>query len=131
MITNVRSITTIHGKDYDEFREMYRKGMTTDEVCAIYAYDKTPERESQGLEYAEATDYVGRMYYAREGNETDTLSIYLVYEHDLKKCPFCGGEAKVHAYAKDLYQVTCINCHAKSASFFEEEDAIKAWNKRE
>ena len=47
----------------------------------------------------------------------------------LKPCPFCGGEADTiwrHGY----WSVLCYKCHAETSGFHE-EDAVKAWNRRE
>lgn len=53
---------------------------------------------------------------------------------ELKSCPFCGGKAKLKEYV-DPYdpciwstEVYCENC--KAIMYSDEDEAIKAWNKR-
>ena len=50
---------------------------------------------------------------------------------ELRKCPFCGGEAEMHygIFTDDAY-VECIECKARSHVFFENNSAIVAWNRR-
>lgn len=57
---------------------------------------------------------------------------------DLKPCPFCGSERvileKVQNDPDDkddfVYSTYCRNCLSKSDWYLNEEDAIKAWNRR-
>ena len=57
---------------------------------------------------------------------------------ELKRCPFCGGEAKLHKSIFIKYEATviCENCGARtlthsSASYADVKmNAIKAWNTR-
>ena len=57
---------------------------------------------------------------------------------ELKKCPFCGGEATVIGitFGKLLeteYAIICENCEIRVESAFApytREEAIQAWNKR-
>lgn len=44
---------------------------------------------------------------------------------ELKCCPFCGGEAKVHDC-----QVICIKCYSGTAVESNTNDAIRLWNTR-
>lgn len=50
---------------------------------------------------------------------------------ELKKCPFCGGEATL---AKGLCEldnyVMCLECISKTRPYNTKESAIKAWNTR-
>lgn len=50
--------------------------------------------------------------------------------NELKPCPFCGGEA----YAVDVLEkrahAVCDTCHASTAYYFSEVEAIAAWNTR-
>lgn len=62
---------------------------------------------------------------------------------EIKKCPFCGGEANLHSnYSQkaDCYYifVQCSNCFCKSLSVKSEhpvskigQQAVEAWNRRE
>jgi len=64
---------------------------------------------------------------------------------DLKRCPFCGGEARawvrsVPTYRHELYYngyVSCTLCNAKVRSLYQHPtgpeavgDAAKGWNQR-
>lgn len=50
---------------------------------------------------------------------------------ELKKCPFCGGEAKL---LKGLCELDnyfmCLNCRIKTKLYNTKAAAIKAWNTR-
>lgn len=54
---------------------------------------------------------------------------------ELKKCPFCGGEAEVRGI-KDfdgkviMSSVVCKKCEASTRSYGSENGAIEAWNSR-
>ena len=47
---------------------------------------------------------------------------------ELKKCPFCGGEAEIAGYK--IFWVICKECTAETKSFDTREEAIEAWNRR-
>jgi Lar family restriction alleviation protein len=47
---------------------------------------------------------------------------------ELKKCPFCGGEAKIVGYS--LFWIVCKECFAETDAFDTKIEAIKAWNRR-
>ena len=48
---------------------------------------------------------------------------------ELKRCPFCGGEAHIRGYAWTY--VECEKCYARTVAFDSiEKDAIEAWNRR-
>ena len=52
---------------------------------------------------------------------------------DLKKCPFCGGDAEITygAYDENWWGVRCETCGALvSMPDFDMHDAIEAWNAR-
>lgn len=57
----------------------------------------------------------------------------------LKPCPFCGGEAVLHKAERESFlmgktisldQISCASCGVNTSVFGNEEDAIKAWNRR-
>lgn len=56
----------------------------------------------------------------------------------IKRCPFCGGTAKVYKKktlllndeTKDCYQVYCTDCKCSSPYEATEQIAIEVWNKR-
>ena len=47
----------------------------------------------------------------------------------LKKCPFCGGEAKCIEYY-GLHHVVCCDCYTTGRDCPSIETACKAWNSR-
>ena len=54
---------------------------------------------------------------------------------ELKRCPFCGGEAKIDKTITNTVSVECTVCHASSRIILctegdIEQKAIKAWNTR-
>ena len=48
---------------------------------------------------------------------------------NLKRCPFCGGEAKCIEYY-GLYHVVCCDCYTTGRDCPSIETACKAWNSR-
>ena len=52
--------------------------------------------------------------------------------HELKPCPFCGGEAEVKSVMDfAVYIAHCKNCTCMLGSLFGDKcDAIEAWNRR-
>ena len=49
---------------------------------------------------------------------------------NLKRCPFCGGEAKcIEFYG--LYHVICCDCHIAGKDCPRRESAVSAWNARQ
>jgi Lar family restriction alleviation protein len=57
----------------------------------------------------------------------------------LKPCPFCGGQAVLHKAEREsflmaktifLSQISCASCGVNTGVFKEEDNAIKAWNRR-
>ena len=49
----------------------------------------------------------------------------------LRKCPFCGGEAKLEKGLCELDNyVMCLNCRCKTKLHNTKESAVKAWNRR-
>ena len=52
---------------------------------------------------------------------------------DLKKCPFCGSEAKIDKPSRGApgWQVFCTKCEAVATDVFgSEAEAMEAWNTR-
>lgn len=50
---------------------------------------------------------------------------------ELKKCPFCGGEAKLWSQNEYIYYVSCEECECCTPAFFNNmRAAIDLWNKR-
>ena len=50
---------------------------------------------------------------------------------ELKKCPFCWGEAKIVTMQTDrAVMVVCGDCKASGRLFWDEKDAVEAWNRR-
>lgn len=49
---------------------------------------------------------------------------------ELRKCPFCGGEAEV--WVSDVTDITVIYCKVCDAQIMKpnEQEAIEAWNHR-
>jgi Lar family restriction alleviation protein len=58
--------------------------------------------------------------------------------HDLKPCPFCGGEAWKtvwrNAELKTMYKISCLNeeCNIQPFTDYvtDEETVVKDWNRR-
>lgn len=56
-------------------------------------------------------------------------------EINLKKCPFCGGEAKLNV-SKDGVRVRCTECHNQSVQLIDDDTytavyaVIAFWNRR-
>ena len=55
----------------------------------------------------------------------------------LKPCPFCGGKAKLRAFALHFgaempyaFYVGCDDCEASSNHYDYRKEAIEAWNRR-
>jgi Lar family restriction alleviation protein len=54
---------------------------------------------------------------------------------ELKRCPFCGGEAETRcsvAYAGYVYDgyVECLECGSRTPIYYTKAEAIAAWNRR-
>lgn len=45
---------------------------------------------------------------------------------NLKKCPFCRGEAKIYGY----YFIQCTKCGVSTLTHTDRESAINTWNTR-
>lgn len=51
--------------------------------------------------------------------------------NELKKCPFCGGEAKTEKYLLVYWRVRCTKCFTLQTEMVtSEKSAIAAWNRR-
>lgn len=55
-------------------------------------------------------------------------------DQKLKKCPFCGGKARVTGSESlgtvNYYYVYCMECNARTDDCAGRQSAIEAWNKR-
>ena len=56
-------------------------------------------------------------------------------EPNLKLCKKCGGKAEVYCmpggdYWWDTYSVECTECGSHTRQYDTENDAIRAWNRR-
>ena len=50
---------------------------------------------------------------------------------ELKRCPFCGGEAAILHYPVDGYLPHCTECDGTIEKWFDTpEEALDAWNRR-
>jgi Lar family restriction alleviation protein len=51
-------------------------------------------------------------------------------EQMLKKCPFCGSSVCEIRHSSNAikFYVGCSSCHALGPMFFNEEEAVYAWN---
>ena len=49
---------------------------------------------------------------------------------ELKRCPFCGGEAEVYTEEDEWWHVRCSDCWAQTDGHDTEIGAIDAWNQR-
>ena len=47
---------------------------------------------------------------------------------ELKKCPFCGGEAILEGTY--MFDVICTKCGVRTSWYKTKEEAIEAWNRR-
>lgn len=48
---------------------------------------------------------------------------------ELKRCPFCGGEATIGDYGDGAYKAYCEKCFI-GTGFMSKEEAVDKWNKR-
>ena len=49
---------------------------------------------------------------------------------ELKRCPFCNGEARRYYGNHDMHGVVCEKCGAKQYGYANQASATKAWNRR-
>ena len=49
---------------------------------------------------------------------------------ELRKCPFCGGEAETYSYYFNEWYIGCVECSCDLGVFDTKEEAIEAWNRR-
>ena len=55
----------------------------------------------------------------------------MVEQQELKRCPFCGGEAEIFVSdVTDRALVYCRGCDAQIKMQPNEQEAIEAWNHR-
>ena len=51
--------------------------------------------------------------------------------NELRKCPFCGGEAELfEVFPGRFYAVVCPHCVVETTYYETSEKAIEAWNRR-
>lgn len=55
--------------------------------------------------------------------------------NELKKCPFCEGEADIQNWVmktlgRDRFSVACNHCDVETPIYETEHEAIAAWNRR-
>lgn len=48
----------------------------------------------------------------------------------LKKCPFCGGEARIIGAVGTVFWVKCTECGAETQSEITKQRAAERWNRR-
>lgn len=58
-----------------------------------------------------------------------------IMSEELKKCPFCDGEAVKKEFHKlmdpyNFWYIECQNCYAKTGGYRVPKKAIEAWNRR-
>lgn len=53
---------------------------------------------------------------------------------ELRKCPFCGGEARIGKRILDWatwdYKIECSKCHCETDVYNTKQEVIEVWNKR-
>jgi len=49
---------------------------------------------------------------------------------ELKRCPFCNGEARSYEGKIDAHGVCCKKCSAKIYGYASKAAATRAWNRR-
>ena len=49
---------------------------------------------------------------------------------ELKKCPFCQGEAETKCDVAYVGYVECLKCGSRTKVYYTEAEAITAWNRR-
>ena len=49
---------------------------------------------------------------------------------ELKRCPFCGGEATLCDYGKEWFYIVCGDCGVVTDHVSAEEIAVRIWNTR-
>lgn len=49
---------------------------------------------------------------------------------ELLPCPFCGGGADFRGELTHRYQIECVNCSVRGASYVYSHAAVEAWNRR-
>ena len=49
---------------------------------------------------------------------------------ELKRCPFCSGEASIRQDYEGFWRVQCGDCGIQTLNYIKPEYAIKVWNRR-
>ncbi len=54
----------------------------------------------------------------------------LILTKDLKRCPFCNGQAGIYTNASGNFFAQCNQCGVVTMRSGTEEKAVEAWNRR-
>ena len=49
---------------------------------------------------------------------------------ELKRCRFCGGEARLYEGSIPSFRIGCIKCDIQTSLFNDQEKCVEAWNRR-
>lgn len=48
----------------------------------------------------------------------------------IKRCPFCGGKAKVMSFFDEVFFIQCTGCGIRTQAGARYKTALNVWNKR-
>ena len=120
------------------------KEQILDRLVCLLKYFKGLEHENNEKEYAYILKGTinGITYSIKNLEDFFETEIKMIAEGEkitqkIKPCPFCGGEGRLQAVItesrinQDDYFVKCRECGASTMKyFFEQKEAIAAWNRR-